>query len=128
MVYLQCCLVAIWLVSRETTAVSARSSYIIQPRTMSRHFMQSRKRRQIHAYLVVTCHLHFQQNVLDFLPATAVTRGWNGHRNKSQQRKLTVEKKILPPAVPVGTRTRDLSDHESGALTTELPPFPHLWA
>ena len=29
--------------------------------------------------------------------ATAVTRGWNGYRNKSQHRKLTLEKKILPP-------------------------------
>ena len=29
--------------------------------------------------------------------ATAVTRGWNGYRNKSQHRKLTLEKNILPP-------------------------------
>ena len=33
----------------------------------------------------------------DLLRATAVTRGWNGYRNKSQHRKLTLEKKILPP-------------------------------
>ena len=26
-----------------------------------------------------------------------VTRGWNGYRNKSQHRKSTLEKKILPP-------------------------------
>ena len=32
-----------------------------------------------------------------FLRATAVTRGWNGYRNKSQHRKSTLEKKILPP-------------------------------
>ena len=32
-----------------------------------------------------------------FLLATAVTRGWNGYRNKSQHRKSTLEKKILPP-------------------------------
>ena len=31
------------------------------------------------------------------LRATAVTRGWNGYRNKSQHRKSTLEKKILPP-------------------------------
>ena len=29
--------------------------------------------------------------------APAVTRGWNGYRNKSQHRKSTLEKKILPP-------------------------------
>ena len=37
------------------------------------------------------------QNDRDLLRATAVTRGWNGHRNKSQHRTLTLEKKILPP-------------------------------
>ena len=45
----------------------------------------------------VTCHLHFWQNDRDFLRATVVTRGWNGYRNKSQHRKSTLEKKILPP-------------------------------
>ena len=34
--------------------------------------------------LAVTCHLHFWQNDRDLLRATAVTRGWNGYRNKSQ--------------------------------------------
>ena len=47
--------------------------------------------------LAVTCHLHFWQNDRDFLRATVVTRGWNGYRNKSQHRKSTLEKKILPP-------------------------------
>ena len=50
----------------------------------------------MHACLAVTCHLHFWQNDRDFLRATVVTRGWNGYRNKSQHRKLTLEKKILP--------------------------------
>ena len=36
-VYLQRCLVVTWLVPRETAAVSARSVYIMQPYTMSRH-------------------------------------------------------------------------------------------
>ena len=35
-----------------------------------------------------------------FLRATAVIRGWNGYRNKSQHRKLTLEKKSLPPLLP----------------------------
>ena len=47
--------------------------------------------------LAVTCHLYFWQNDRDLLRATAVTRGWNGYRNKSQHRKSTLEKKILPP-------------------------------
>ena len=53
--------------------------------------------RKVYASLAVTCHLHFWQNDRDFLRATAVTRGWNGYRNKSQHRKSTLEKKILPP-------------------------------
>ena len=53
--------------------------------------------RKVYAYLAVTCHLHFWQNDQDFLRATVVTRGWNGYRNKSQHRKSTLEKKILPP-------------------------------
>ena len=35
-------------------------------------------------------------NDRDLLRATAVTLGWNGYRNKSHHRKLTLEKKILP--------------------------------
>ena len=60
------------------------------------HFMQSHIHK-VHACLAVTCHLHFWQNDRDLLHATAVTRGWNGYRNMSQHRKLTLEKKILPP-------------------------------
>ena len=48
-------------------------------------------------YLAVTYHLHFWQNDRGLLHAAAVTRRWNGYRNKSQHRKLTLEKKILPP-------------------------------
>ena len=70
--------------------------------------------------LAVTCHLHFWQNDRDFLRATAVTRGWNGYRNKSQHRKSTLEKKILPPfqqgfePATFQSRVR-CSNHESGA-------------
>ena len=52
--------------------------------------------RKVYACLAVTCHLRFWQNDRGLLRATAVTRGWNGYRNKSQHRKLTLEKKILP--------------------------------
>ena len=60
------------------------------------HFMQSHI-CTVHVCLAVTCHLHFWQNDQVLLHATAVTRGWNGYRNKSQHRKLTREKKTLPP-------------------------------
>ena len=60
------------------------------------HIMPSHIRK-VHACLAVTCHLHFWQNDRDLLRATAVTRGWNGYRNKSQHRKLTLKNKILPP-------------------------------
>ena len=53
--------------------------------------------RKVYACLAVTCHLHFWQNDRDFLRATVVTRGWNGYRNKSQHRKSSLEKIILPP-------------------------------
>ena len=45
--------------------------------------------------LAVTCHRHIWQNDQDLLRATVVTWGWKGYRNKSQHRKLTLEKKIL---------------------------------
>ena len=60
--------------------------------------------RKVYACLAVTCHLHFWQNDRDFLRATVVTRGWNGYRNKSQHRKSTLEKKILPPFHVLGCR------------------------
>ena len=60
------------------------------------HFMQSHIRK-VYACLAVTCHLLFWQNDRELLRATVVTRGWNGYRNKSQHRKMTLEKTILPP-------------------------------
>ena len=58
------------------------------------HFMQSHIRK-VYVCSAVTCHLHFWQNDQDLLHATAVTHGWNSYQNKSQHRKLTLEKKIL---------------------------------
>ena len=84
-----------WLVPHETAAVSAQvlcTPYNHAPC----HFKQSHIRK-VYACLAVTCHLRFWQNDRDLLRATAVTRGWNGHRNKSQHRNSTLEKKILPP-------------------------------
>ena len=95
-----------WLVAHETAAVSARSEYTIQPCTMSLHAHSHI--RKVHACLAVTCHLHLRQNDQYLLRATAVTRGCNGYRTKSQHRKSTLEKQNSP-AAPAGIRTRDLS-------------------
>ena len=58
------------------------------------HFMHSHIHK-VYACLAVTCHPRFWQSDWGLLRATAVTQGWNGHRNKSQHRKLTLGKKIL---------------------------------
>ena len=84
-----------WLVPHETAAVSAQG--LCTPYNHAPcHFMQSHIRK-VYACLAVTCHLHFWQNDRDLSRATVVTRRWNGYRNKSQHRKSTLEKKILPP-------------------------------
>ena len=83
------------------------------------HFTQSHIRK-VYACLAVTCHLRFWQNDRGLLRATAVTRGWNGYRNRSQHRKLTLEKKILP-LFQQGFEPATFQS-ESGALTTELSP------
>ena len=79
--------------------------------------------------LAVTCHLHLWQNDRDLLGATAVIRGCNGFRYPGverigQHKKLTLEKKILPPLLR-GSNPGPF-DHESDALTTELFPLPSL--
>ena len=79
----------------ETAAVSAQVLCIPYNHAPC-HIMQNHIRK-VYACLAVTCHLHFWQNDRNLLCATAVTRGWNGYRNKSQHRKSTLEKKILPP-------------------------------
>ena len=108
-----------WLVPHETAAVSAQvlcTPYSHAPC----HFMQSHI-RNVYACLAVTWHLHFWQNDRDLVRATAVTRGWNGYRNESQHRKLTMEKKISRRSSRDST-PRPFS-HEFGALSTELSPL-----
>ena len=84
------------------------ASSVIQPFTsLQSHFTRSHVRR-LHVWLAVTCHLHFWQHDRGLLRATAVTRGWNGYRNKNQHRKLTLAKRILPPLLPGLDRTREL--------------------
>ena len=68
--------------------------YTIQPCTMS---LQSNPHTQ--DACVFSCNLPpaLLAEWPGLLRSTAVTRGWNGYRNKSQHRKFTLEKKILPP-------------------------------
>ena len=61
----------------------------------------------MHACFAVNCYLHFWQNDQDLLRGTAVTRGWNGYRFESAQKVDPGEQNC--PAIPAGTRTRDLS-------------------
>ena len=80
--------------------LGAGSVCTIQPCTsLQCHFFQSHMDK-VYACLAVTCHLDFWQNDRDLLRATAVTQGWSGYRNKSQHKKLTLEKKIIPPFMP----------------------------
>ena len=87
-----------WLVPQESAARESQSRRILcTPYNHAPcHFMQSHICK-VYACLAVTCHLRFWQDDWGLLRATAVTRGWNGYRNKSRHRKLTLEKKILPP-------------------------------
>ena len=71
-------------------------TFCVHHTPMHHDFMQSHIHK-VHACLAITCHLHFSQTDQDLLHATAVTQGWNGYQNKSQHRKLTLEKKILLP-------------------------------
>ena len=95
--------------------------------------IQLRNRVQCHFIRSHFCWIHkyafsynlppvFLRNDSDYLGATAVRRGWNGHRNESQHSQLTMEKKYLPPVLP---------GHEPETFrlgvrlsTTELPGSP----
>ena len=97
-VVIQCCLVVTWLVPHQTDVVSAHIPYTpcnhlpVYSVTYIRNYM-----RRIHVFLDVTCYLPFWQNGRDRVCATAVKLEWNGWRNKSQYRKLTLEKKLFQP-------------------------------
>ena len=105
-----------WLVPRETVAISVCCVSTIQPC----YFMQSHIIK-----CKVTCHLHFWQNDHDLLCATVVTWGWNGYQNKSQHRKLTLEKIIFPPNWDSNPWP---FNHKPGTLTTELSLLPRaIW-
>ena len=111
------------LVPHETAAVSAR--FVYRPDNHApRHLMQSK----VHACLAVTSHLRFWQNDRDLLRATAVTTGWNGYQNKSQRHiKSTLETEKKISRLPCRDSNPRPFNHESGALTTELPTLPFFY-
>ena len=75
-------------------------------------------RTRMYLYWGVTCHLHFWQNDRGLLRATAVTRGWNGHRIRVCTQSWLWRWKFSR------CFCRDSNsqpfDHESGALTNKL--------
>ena len=88
------------------------------------HFMQSHIRR-VHVSSAVTCHLHFWQNDREYFHSIAVTQGWNGYRNKSQHRMLTLNKKILPPLCQDSNQQRVM--RSTSELCLQLS-YPLTWA
>ena len=116
-VYLLHCMVFTWLVPHEITAVLAHVLCTACSHAHA-HSVWSHIHR-VHVCLAITCHQLFRQNDQDLLHATAVTRGWNRYWNKSQHRKLTLEKKILPELPPgIEPTTFRLQVRRS---TTKLP-------
>ena len=82
---------------------------------------------KVRAYLVVTCYQHFWQNDRGLLRTTAVTRGWNGYRNKSQDKRLTLEKKKSPafPACSVQRTRPSMKASDGGVLVGHCGSWRH---
>ena len=82
---------------RHVELLSSRCMFSVHYTTMYQFTMSLHAKTNIYVYrvhlcLAVTYHLYFWQNDLDLLRATAVTRAWNGYRNETQHRNLTLEK------------------------------------
>ena len=87
--------------------------------------------RKVYACFAVTCYLHFRQNDRNLLHATAVTWGWNRYRNRSQHRKSTLEKKILPPLLqgfkPTTFQSRVRRSNHRAIPAPNTLHFPRLY-
>ena len=115
---LQRCSVATWLVPSETAAVSAQVLCTPCNHAPVYGVTLFKATQRMHVCLGLTCHLNLWQNDRDLLRATAVTRGWNGYRNKSQHRKLTLSKKSKKSKSRRSSRNSNPSpfDHELVAV------------
>ena len=77
---------------------------------------------RVYACLGVTCHLHFWQNDRALLRATAVTRGWNGHRIRVSTQSRLWRRKFSRRSCR--DSNSQLFDHESGAQTNKFSRLP----
>ena len=91
----------------------AQRGFLIDSHTMP-DFVRSR----MYACLGATCHLHFWQNDRGLLRATAVTRGWIGHRIRVSTQRLLRSRKFSRRSCRDST-SRPF-DHWSGAPTNKL--------
>ena len=86
-----------WLVPQESAARVSLGAFCVHHTTM--HCVTSCKATfvKVYACLAVTCHLRFWQNdrAGSFM-CYCSNPGVDGYRNKSQHKKLTLEKKIIP--------------------------------
>ena len=79
----------------------------------------------MYACLGVTCHLHFWQNDRCLLRGTRVTRGWNGHPNKSAHKVNSAEEDS--PAAPARIRTSNVSMASPAFLTTSYSGYLFIY-
>ena len=110
---------------RETAAVSAPAlciPYTHAPRCVT----SSKTVYRVRVCLSVACRLSFWQNDRHLLCATAETQEWKGYRNKSQRRKLTLEKTILPPLLP-GLEPATFRSRVGGAVPMSYPRRIHVF-
>ena len=104
---------------RETAAVSAPALCI--PYNHAPRCVVLRKAvYRVPVCLSVPCRLRFWQNDRHLLCATAERQEWKGHRNNSQHRKLTLQKKILPPLLP-GLEPATFRSRVGGAVPMSYP-------
>ena len=113
-----------WLVPHETAAVSARSVYTIHPCTMSFH-------AKLHRWDACVFSCNLPPALLAEWPGSFTcyycgNTGVEMIRNTSKHRKLTPEKKSIPPLC--GDSNPRPFNRESGALTTELSPLSQFVA
>ena len=116
--WLQRCLADTWLVPWETAAVSAQ--VLCTPYNHAPAYSVTLSV----GCMCVTCHLHVWQTDRDFLRATAVTRVWDGYRNNSQHRKLTLEKNIYRRRSCRDSNPKPQFRSRVRQATTELSPLP----
>ena len=110
----------------ETNAVSALI-LCIRYSHASAYSVTSFEATFIGCICIFSCHLApalLAERLVSFI-CYCGTQGWNGYGNKSQHRKLTLEKtEETPSAAPAGTRTCDLSVTSHARYHWAIPTPP----